>query len=365
MGELFSTLTKHALGVFSLAAGLPAVALVLGGRLLVVPSVPAALTKSLDPVLGTPEWQAGLMLVAVVLIAAVMAGLEGPITRLYEGYPMRSSRLGEWMTRRHRVRVREGEIWWGGVRGLLRAMDRHSTEERAGWVGWDSSKLEELDEAWNRLAQRLVKAYPREGRALPTRLGNAIRAFEDYPLDQYGIYAVTMWPRLLSVVPEQELKRLGSSKEPMSLMINSSLVSVLLAALVLVSGLVWPKGHGDASEWILWSASVAVLVCLGYAFYQLAIARAVAWGENVKAVFDLHRWQLLEDLRIAGRPKSMTDERKLWRSVGGHMLFGRMTTYPPLEYSEVSEGTESVRKAVPSATEPASLEEPEVAKNGG
>lgn len=341
MGELFSTLTKQVLGVFLVSAGVPAVALVVGVRLLVAPELPVELSSLVAPTFLEAEWQAALTVVAVVVAASLLMSLNGPITRLYEGYPLERSRLGAWLRRRHEARVREAEGWWTGSRAILRATDRILREGRAGETGLDRDRIAALDAAWNRVGQVLPKLYPRPRRVLPTRLGNAIRAFEDYPRDKYGIYAVTLWPRLLAVVEEREVERIGSAKQPLDFMLNSSVVSGVLALLVLTSGLVWPQGRDGALAWTAWAFVVAALLVLAWGCYRLAIPQAVAWGETVKATFDLCRWDLLDRLRIAERPESTDEERKLWLRIGGHMLFGRMATYGPLRYAHPEASTES------------------------
>jgi len=137
------------------------------------------------------------------------------------------------------------------------------------------------------------------------------------------------------VVEERDLERVSNAKQPLDLMINSSVVTGALGLGMALVGLVWPPAPGEASAWLLEGGLVSILWALAYGFYALSIPRAVAWGETVKAVFDLYRWQLLDRLRIDGRPESMDEERALWLRVGGHMLFGRMTTYRPLEYCKV------------------------------
>jgi len=126
MGDLFSLLTKQVLGLFLISAGLPAIALVLGLRILVAPAIPVDWSRVLGPELVQAEWQVGLMVTAALIVASVLAGLNGPIIRLFEGYPLRSSRLGEWLRKRHETRVREAEHWWRGTRAVLRTIDQHA-----------------------------------------------------------------------------------------------------------------------------------------------------------------------------------------------------------------------------------------------
>lgn len=334
MGELFSALTKQMLGVFLLSAGLPAIALVLGVRALIIPAIPLTWSSVLDPELFEAEWQVALLVVAILVVAAILAGLNGPITRLYEGYPLRHSWLGQRMCSRHEALVAEAEEWWKGTRTILRKINRLRADDGSVARLLDGGTIEDLSRTWNLVGQSLPQSYPKAHRVLPTRLGNAIRAFEDYPRDKYGMYAVTLCPRLLSVVEESDRERLGASKQPMDLMLNSALVSGVLAFLVLAVGLIWPQEHMRATTWPLWMCLDMGLLATSYAFYRLAIPRAVAWGETVKAMFDICRWDLLVRVRVAESAGNMEEEKRIWSAIGGHMLFGRMATDPPLAYSD-------------------------------
>ncbi|MGD2114007.1 MAG: hypothetical protein PVG07_03080 [Acidobacteriota bacterium] len=346
MGALFSILTKQFLGIFLISAGVPAIALVVGVRALVVPQVPVVWSTIMDTGFLGPEWQAGLLVVAFLVVVSLLVSLNGPITRLYEGYPLQRSRLGEWLRRRHETRVREAETWWNGTRTILRTIDRLDADPRPDRAAPDLApeRIAELDTRWNRVGQLLPRKYPKPYRVLPTRLGNTMRAFEDYPRHKYGMYAVTLWPRLLTVVDARDVERIGSGKQPLDFMINSSLVSGILALLVLTTGLLWPEHQQGAVAWWTWGTLVSTLTALAYAFYRLSIPPAMAWGETVKAMFDVYRWRLLDRLEIAERPDSMDRERQLWFRIGGHMLFGRKTTYGPLRYTRDEPPTESVHE---------------------
>jgi hypothetical protein len=50
--------------------------------------------------------------------------------------------------------------------------------------------------------------------------------------------------------------------------------------------------------------------------YQNAVQAAVAYGEQIKAAFDLYRWKALEGLNLQ-LPPNLKEERKLWEQVCG------------------------------------------------
>src|SRR5262249_42215615 len=52
------------------------------------------------------------------------------------------------------------------------------------------------------LKRQLLREYPTsEMEILPTKFGNAIRAFEVYPRNVYGVDSISVWLRLTSVIP--------------------------------------------------------------------------------------------------------------------------------------------------------------------
>jgi hypothetical protein len=334
MGGLFSTLSKQLLGNFLLSSGLPAVAFVLGFQALVAPRLPDTWHLLEAPEALETEWKTALAAVAVLVVATALTALNGPIIRLFEGYPLEGSWLGRKLAEKHRSRAREAEVWWLGVRSILRGHDRLSADAKEA-AGIDAAAVDALDERWNEVGQDLVALYPASGRALPTRLGNVIRAFEDYSQDEYGIYGVTTWPRLAAVIDDGYARQIADTKHPFDLMLNAAVVSGGLGLLTLVTGLARPEEVGrTAGPWLVWGGGIALLLLLAWGFYLLALPRAAAWGDTVKGAFDLHRWKLLEALGFGEPPKTMEDERELWRRIGGHMVFGRMTTYEPLVYAD-------------------------------
>jgi len=343
VGGLFSTLSKQLLGNFLLSSGLPAVAFVLGFQALVAPHLPETWHLLEAPEALEAEWNTALAAVAVVIVATALTALNGPIIRLFEGYPLEGSWIGGKLAGRHRRRAREAEVWWLGVRSLLRGFDRLPKETREA-AGIDEAAVDGpggLGSLWHEVAQDLAALYPASDRALPTRLGNAIRAFEDYPKAEYGIYGVTTWPRLAAVLDEGYARQIADTKQPFDLMLNAAVVSAGLGFLTLVTGLAWPNEVGRCvTAWIGWGVPILLLLLLAWGFYVLAPPRAEAWGDTVKGAFDLHRWKLLEALGFTERPKTMEEEQKLWRQIGGHMLFGRMTTYAPLKYAGEDDSSE-------------------------
>ncbi len=58
----------------------------------------------------------------------------------------------------------------------------------------------------------------------------------------------------------------------------------------------------------------AGIILLAWALYRNAVHAAVAYGEALKAVFDLHRWRVLEQLHLQV-PQDLAEERGMWEQL--------------------------------------------------
>ncbi len=118
------------------------------------------------------------LLLLVTLLAYLLRAFTRSLIRTYEGY-WSWRRLQEWGIRRHQAR-------WQRLRELrTRAFQENN---RRGYA---------------RLQAILYYDYPpRADRILPTRLGNVLRAAEDYSMSRYGLDGVFWWPRLEPLLPQ-------------------------------------------------------------------------------------------------------------------------------------------------------------------
>ncbi len=172
--------------------------------------------------------------------------------------------------------------------------------------------------------QEWTMAFPaRLSWVQPTRLGNHLYAAETYSFLRYKLDATVIWPRLREALPEKFANRLSDAKTNLDLML-------VLTSLALVFGIVWggifllvPERHLEVYKWI--AAPIAVLLSLGMArvAYLNAAQSALAYGELLKAAFDLYRWEALKALHL-DLPADLEGEKARWGQVCG--LFYR--NYP-------------------------------------
>ncbi len=170
---------------------------------------------------------------------------------------------------------------------------------------------------------------------LPTRLGNVIKSFENYPVHQYGIDDVTMWPRLISQIPSSYAAMIDDAKTSFDFMINLSFLMAILALEIFIGGLLYPVHHHVLKIQLLPQQLLIIgsSLCFSFFFYFSAIGRASAWGAMVKSAFDLYRGDLLSRLGYQQKPRTNEEERSIWDSISRRVIYGRSPTEPTLDYA--------------------------------
>jgi hypothetical protein len=159
--------------------------------------------------------------------------------------------------------------------------------------------------------RRLIVNYPSsEEKILATSFGNTIRSFEMYSYEVYGIDSIVVWPRLWSIIPNECRETVNNSKSYVDLGINLFFLSIVLISLVLT--LI------SSNYWGLLVPLVCMINC--FFSYYLAVSSARQWGETVKAVFDIYRYDLLDKMRIEVA-KNWKEERDQWMEINKTFLY--------------------------------------------
>ncbi|MDA2814399.1 hypothetical protein O4J56_27380 [Nocardiopsis sp. RSe5-2] len=224
---------------------------------------------------------------SLVGAAYLLALFHLPFLRLLEGYWPETALLDGLRERRTERHRRAAEERWRQV-AELHAKQEHTRASA--------------------LAGELAARYPprphlNDG-ALPTALGNRLRAMEFYPLDRYGIDAVVIWPRLVPLLPPEATARVTSARTSLD-------VAVTLLGLSAVFGAAWPlvllalEGPGAlaALPLLAWP--------LAWGAHRAALQAATAYGQEVAVVFDLHRTALPRHLGFTV-PAGQAEERRMW-----------------------------------------------------
>ncbi len=228
-----------------------------------------------------PEQALGVFLwvVAVVVLAAVMGTLRDFWLRTLEGYT--------WPGPLRRGLAR---LWARRARGWKQAWQALKTRE----MGLDASAAPLSRQERERLASlevRLRHLPPREDELMPTALGNVLAAAEAAVRHRYGLDPIITWPHLWLVLPEHAREALTQARQGLDRAAEGVPWGLLFAVV--------------AGTWTWWAAPLGLLAAVWA--YRLAVTRAAAFGELVRAAFDLHRLALYDAL---GWPRPSPEEEK-------------------------------------------------------
>jgi hypothetical protein len=235
-----------------------------------------------------PRTQTGILALggSALLLGLLLLGLNYPLTRVFEGYPIESLRP---------LRLIHG--WLLALQ--KRAYCRLSTE------GATATAADATDVQRYRGAVALRKldwAFPfGEGRLLPTRFGNAIRASEDYAYSRWRLDVQAIWPRVEPLLSDQERELHTNAKCDMAFFMNAGLIAPIVGAILVADEL----AHSPLAPIYAWL--YVLPFAIGYALYRFAVGAAQRWGAEVRASVDLHRLEVYERLGVV-RPKGFRDE---------------------------------------------------------
>jgi hypothetical protein len=201
----------------------------------------------------------------------------------------------------------------------IRISDLMESEQGDGLMRYVIAEQEARDHA---------DSYPSDAtRILPTRLGNALRSFEDSAGKQYGLDAITIVPRLHLVVPDRHRSYMMDARESMDSAIR--ICTVGLVATVLTIGFFLTSGL-----WLLWAL---LPYFIGYLAYKGAVSAAQSYGIVIASVIDLDRFLLYDELGL--RQPQDNREEKLNNIKLMHILAGGDKT--TLLYKQEQKITES------------------------
>ncbi|WP_292387636.1 hypothetical protein [Methanosarcina sp. UBA5] len=205
-------------------------------------------------------------------------------------------------------------------RRKLRRLNKslESTRSKLNKINY-KDKYSELNAKITELSIRLNTEFPFALEyILPTSFGNAIRSFELYSYKVYGIDATSCWPRIISFASESHRTNINDASSRVDFAVNCLyLTTVIIFELILIYSLeIIPQITFIISE----SFTIFVLICL----WKYAIMSAKLWGDEVKSVFDLYRYDLitklngLNEITLENIPRN---EKEYWYSVDNVFLY--------------------------------------------
>ncbi|MCQ4188353.1 hypothetical protein [Methylocystis suflitae] len=186
----------------------------------------------------------------------------------------------------------------------------------------------ELQLKCTRLARELASDFPsKQSSIMPTRFGNIMRSFEDYPRSVYGADSIPLWLHLLSVMPKDFLSVVDDAKTQvicllnifwlswMMIVISSSLfITRVYASISHAHGPNFPGSYDRSGAFAVGSIMFTTVV------YWLMVERARNWGECVKAAFDCFLPALAEKLGFE-LPREPAKQKQFWIAASRRSLF--------------------------------------------
>jgi hypothetical protein len=163
----------------------------------------------------------------------------------------------------------------------------------------------------------LDRRFPNEIRdLLPTRFGNAFRAFEDYPYTRWGLDMIAVYPRVDALLTQREQELHWNAYTDVMLFLNLTVGAIILGCLVVADDI----AHDRLGSWLQFAYVTPFL--LSYLLYRFAIGAAERLGAERRVSVDLHRFDVYEALGFR-QPLTFTDEReKIAPAVNNLVLYG-------------------------------------------
>jgi hypothetical protein len=345
VGSLFSAISGKFSTALILGTFFPVTVFVFLARVLWVPLLPGDFKPALLSTLSglDDKWELLILTLTAIVLSGLLYNLNIPLMRLYEGYQWKETWIGRRKVDHHRAALR---VLLAKREGLFPLQTQLEEElDRLANVDPNDAQIPQLRrwiaaaEFQEDLARREVFAFfPKVSSVLPTRLGNAIRSFENYPERQYNMAAIEIWPRLISVVDTGYAETIDAAKAGVDFMLNSATLSALLALLLLTVGLIYPTPFSSRGTTAAWIAEIVALSIASWWFYVQSISASVSWGNLVRSAFDLFRGKLLEKLGYGYKPAKPTEERELWGAISRQLIGGD----PPEGVEEIPPYTKGV-----------------------
>jgi hypothetical protein len=262
---------------------------------------------------------AGITIVisASLMISYTLYAFNYPLTRLFEGYPLRGIDLFQGWQRKHKNRQLD----------LVKKLEQSAETIAKIQIYLKQQDLpKETRQAWERALQALIRLqtnleadydahYPsKTDQVLPTSLGNRLAAFEDYPRTRYGMESIELWTRLLPILREKKyIDFVAQEKTAFDFLQNTSVVAVITGLELFYLALLQGNLVGAVVICV-----IAILVFI--VLYNGMLYAASDWGATFRVAFDLFRYDLHQALCLEPM-ESFDKEHEQWVAYSNFVSF--------------------------------------------
>lgn len=352
-------------GNYLVSAFIPSFGFVLLATILFEPVAPKEITQRLAFGFDPPTRGALTILALSLVLGFILYGLTIFNYKVLEGYYI-LGRVGFMRRRRQRaaLKLRHQITLTKALLNRLNTNGKHTKQLK--------DKLYSLQAEYD-------QQYPPSIRSvMPTRFGNRLKAAESYPASRYGIDSVTVWPRLIHVIPQSYHNRIHESNNGMSFVANCLALTITLSLMCLIASLfqlvIWRYAMAEfkmlnemQQQTLIYSSdhfsaetirrplyfmvvsivpymqnvyaqrSLLYLVCsiisLGAAigFYYVTLPAASQYGNLIRSAYDLFRLDLLSQLR-QDVPEDLVEEMETWSRISEFFSVGQELAPINMEY---------------------------------
>ncbi|MEU7061467.1 hypothetical protein [Streptomyces sp. NPDC046197] len=224
-----------------------------------------------------------LLLCTAVLFGIVLNALQTPLYRILEGYLLWPRGAYDRGCRRQRARKER-------IADLITRPEGRTSVQRA-------------------LLREQLARYPADDDQIaPTRLGNAIRRFEEYGHNRFRLDTQVLWNELSAAAPAQARRQVETARTSVDFFVALLYGHGVVATLALLT---LTSAGAERSLLIVTAIALCALIPL---WYRSAVYSTDEWAAAVRAMVNLGRKPLAEALGLV-LPQQLAKERSMWQLV--------------------------------------------------
>jgi len=229
-----------------------------------------------------------VLLLVVVASALLVQRATLGMLRLLEGYwPAWAARPRRALEQQVRERAAEDRTAFTELHRRREHLTEHLTELHRGREHLDGEAcgeiFAELSDVDRRIARIELRAHRRPPliEAMPTPVGNILRATEVRPDAKYGLNGVIVWPHLWLVLPDGVRQEVTAARKALDMTAATVVWGLAFCAFTPLAWWTLPTGLAVAAASAVWWAP----------------RRAEVFADLVDAAYDLYRFALYQQLR--------------------------------------------------------------------
>lgn len=145
---------------------------------------------------------------------------------------------------------------------------------------------------------------------MPTRIGNLLSSFEEYPLRVYGMDSIFYWYRIWVVIDDDLREHIDNQQAIIDSTVYTSASLVIIAIISIFYFLIKPLNVIELPSQIMLLAIAVSAFLLSYIIYRTSLYLHASFGELYKSIFDMYRSKIDVD-DIVDRVANIVDNHEI------------------------------------------------------